>query len=262
MLRVRDLASKSGQPGWGLRGASSRSNAGELGCMVGATRRQTPACAPSWGSAPPRTAASESTARPLVGLAADAQDRPAGHRISARGERWCSASDRWRKTSPCRLGDLARRGGLLGGQSPTLPGFSPASSANARAAVTRSGGERKMVSIARALRDGAQVLLVDEQTEGLVAVVGPAILDGGEHRASGHACSYRPNRDINPRARDHDRRYVIERGRDYICGPPEEAATNTAGREIVGAARRPRRLKRGGGGALAWRRCRPCESVA
>jgi branched-chain amino acid transport system ATP-binding protein len=104
-----------------------------------------------------------------------------------------------------------------------------------RSGQALSGGERKMLSIARALALGPKLLLLDEPTEGLSPVVIPSIIEGLSNiRAFGHAI-FIAESNIHHVADFADRLYVIERGEIIFAGKPEEARRNPAvGRIIEG----------------------------
>ena len=97
-----------------------------------------------------------------------------------------------------------------------------------------SGGERKMLSIARALALDPQLLLLDEPFEGLSPAVIPTISEGlASIRASGRAVLMAESNGYH--VPDYaDKVYVIERGAIVFGGTVKEARANEMVSRIIG----------------------------
>jgi branched-chain amino acid transport system ATP-binding protein len=231
MLRVRDLTVDiEGSPV--LRGVSFEVNAGELVCLVGRNGAgKTTTLRTIMGFRRPAAGAIEFDDRNIVGL------RP--HRIARMGigfapeesevfgeltvaenialPTWVCPSDR---AAEARIADAYR----------VFPGLERY---RERGGHALSGGERKMVSIARALALGPKLLLLDEPTEGLSPVIVPSIVQGlMSIRASGHAV-FIAESNIHHVPEFTDRLYVIERGEIIFVGKPDEAIKDPAVARII-----------------------------
>ncbi|HZP38896.1 MAG TPA: ABC transporter ATP-binding protein [Methylomirabilota bacterium] len=106
----------------------------------------------------------------------------------------------------------------------------------ARKGPEMSGGERKMLSVARALALDPVMLLLDEPFEGLSPAIVPMVSRGlAEITQRGHAVLLAES-NIHHVPDFATRLYVIERGEIIFAGPPTAVRADAATMRVIGGA--------------------------
>jgi len=234
MLRVRDL-DVSVQGSRILHGVSLEVDARELVCLVGRNGAgKTTTFRAIMGYVAPEAGRIDFKDRPLAGLPT--------HAIAALGVGFAPEDSAifagLSVAENIEIATWTRPGGRPGAERvalaydvfPTLRGYA------ARGGSQLSGGERKMLSIARALALDPDLLVLDEPFEGLAPAIIPGIRDSISTITRLGRAVLLAESNIHHVPPDTNRLYVIERGEIVFAGTPRDAYADATVRRIIGGA--------------------------
>jgi branched-chain amino acid transport system ATP-binding protein len=218
-----------------LRGISLKVNAGELICLVGRNGAgKTTTFRTIMGYLRPVSGAVQFKDHALVGMAT--------HRIAQAGIGYAPEESQvfadLTVAENIELPTWTRPGGRPAKERIDLAYeiFPKLRQYAARGGDQLSGGERKMVSIARALALDPQMLLLDEPFEGLSPAIIPSISDGiASIRKLGHGVLMAES-NVHHIPEYADRLYVLERGEIIYEGKPGETYPPEVMKVITGSA--------------------------
>jgi len=106
----------------------------------------------------------------------------------------------------------------------------------ARGGTQLSGGERKMLSVARALALDPDLLLLDEPFEGLSPAIVPLVAESIAEIARLGVAILVAESNIHHVPERTSRLYVLERGEIVFAGKPQDALRDAAVLRIIGGA--------------------------
>jgi len=235
MLEVRDLAVEIGGSAI-LRGVSFDVKAGELVCIVGRNGAgKTTSFRSIMGFRKPRAGTIRFEDRDLVGLRPYQIARMGIGFAPEESEVFCELTVAENIAMPTWTAQSERSAQAIAEAYKVFPKLKEERYQN-RGGHALSGGERKMVSIARALALAPKLLLLDEPTEGLSPAIVPSIIDGlASIRAFGHAVLIAES-NVHHVPDFTDRLYVLERGEIIYAGPPEGARRDPGVARVIGGA--------------------------